>query len=326
MTHSNETDRRTFLQLAGNAAAVAIISLVSSCASEEKTKGNNPIACRDTHLREVDAPDSWQAMKKIGISGVEVNVDFDRTCSSLFHPDKKYSILTEQGVTELGNDVRKNEVEITAFCLLNRFDERPEEELAWVKDTIEASKKLGVPTIRIDFMPRRMRDREEYMKFSIEMGKRIVEPLGGTNIRLGIENHGSTTNDPEFLDALFEGVGSDALGLTMDTANFYWYGHPLDRLYTIYQKYADRAWHTHCKSINYPEEMENAERKMGWEYGKYCCPIYEGDIDFKKVVSILRSVGYAGDYCIENESLGKFPKEQREEVLRKEAEFLKRLI
>ena len=30
-----------------------------------------------------------------------------------------------------------------------------------------------------------------------------------TGIVFGVENHGKTTNDPEFLDALFAGVGSN---------------------------------------------------------------------------------------------------------------------
>ncbi len=322
MTSSYTTDRRTFLRATGVGFAVAATSPGTLFAAGK----GNLIACRDTHLREVDASDSWNAMKKIGITGVEVDVEIDRTCPYLFHPDKKYAVRTEGDIGQLEEDIEKNEVKITAFCLPNHFDERPEEELSWINDMIEVSKKLNVSAIRIDFMPRKIKDRDEYLKFAIEMGKKITDCVDGTNIRLGIENHGSTTNDPEFLDALFEGVGSDALGLTLDTGNFYWYGHPLDSLYTIYEKYAKRAWHTHCKSIDYPSNVENIKRRMGWEYGKYCSPIYEGDIDFKKVISILHAADYNGDFCIENESLGRFPKEQRQEILKKEVDYLKGLV
>jgi sugar phosphate isomerase/epimerase len=65
---------------------------------------------------------------------------------------------------------------------------------------------------------------------------------------------------------------------------------------------------------------------MGWEYSKYCCPIYEGDIDFQKVVAILRRAGYRGDLCVENESLGKFPEDERAGIVKKEIALLERLV
>ena len=64
---------------------------------------------------------------------------------------------------------------------------------------------------------------------------------------------------------------------------------------------------------------------MGWEYGRYCCPIHEGDIDFGKVAAILRRADYRGDLCIENESLGKYPEAERADVVKKEAALLRAL-
>ena len=83
--------------------------------------------------------------------------------------------------------------------------------------------------------------------------------------------------------------------------------------------------HTHCKSIRYPDDKKNVKREIGWEYGKYCCPIYEGDIDFKRIAGILRKAGYRGDLCVEDESLGRFPQAERGEILKKEIALLKRL-
>ena len=65
---------------------------------------------------------------------------------------------------------------------------------------------------------------------------------------------------------------------------------------------------------------------MGWEYGKYNSPIYEGDIDFRRVLKLLRKAGYKNDLCIENESLSKFPAAQRREVLAKEVRYLRKLL
>lgn len=65
---------------------------------------------------------------------------------------------------------------------------------------------------------------------------------------------------------------------------------------------------------------------MGWEYGKYCCPLYAGDIDFARVVVILRRAGYRGDLCVENKSLGRFPEADRAGILQREITFLRQLI
>jgi len=272
----------------------------------------------------VKAATSWEAMKKIGVTGVEVEVNFDMKCPNLF-PDDNVSLASLQSIKRIRNELSENGLHISAFMMANRFDERPEEELQWVSKVVAACKALQVRAIRLDVVPRKIK-REEFLPFAISIGKRMVELVENTNIGLGIENHGHTTNDPEFLEALFNGVGSEKLGLTLDTANLYWFGHPLDDLYGIYEKFAARAFHTHCKSIRYPEEKRNVRRERGWEYGKYNCPIYDGDIDFKRVVSILKAANYEGDFCIENESLGKYPQEQRENVLKKEADLLRSLI
>ena len=320
----NHLTRRGFLQLSSSGLLAAGV-LPGAALASSAGSAKNVIACRDTHLQDFGAPDSWSAMKRIGVTGVEVLVDPDRTCRSLFHPDKKYSIGSPRGIAALGNDLEESGLVITAFCTANHFDERLEDELALMNDVLEACKKLNVNAVRIDVVQRKIKKPEEFLNFSISVGKRLTEPLRGTGVRYGIENHGTTTNNPAFLDRLFDAVKSDALGLTLDTANFYWYGHPLDDLYGIYEKYAPRTWHTHCKSINYPEDQRNVRRKMGWEYGKYCSPIHQGDIDFERVISILHAADYKGDLCIENESLGRFPEEEREKILQEEAALLSRL-
>lgn len=90
--------------------------------------------------------------------------------------------------------------------------------------------------------------------------------------------------------------------------------------------FAPKVKHTHVKNIAYPPEMREQQRPIGYEYGRYVCPIYEGDINHSIVVDILREAGYDGDLCIEDESLGKFAPEERRSVLQRDAEHLKALI
>lgn len=282
------------------------------------------IACRDTLLKAAKQPDSWSAMKELGVTGVEVEINSELGCPFLEHPQRKYGLATSSAIATLKDDLTKSGLVITAFLMHNRFDERLAEELQWTKKLVDAAANLDVGVIRIDVVPRRMR-REEFLPFAVKVCKQLCDIAEGKAVRYGIENHGSITNDPEFLQQLFDGVGSPHLGLTLDTANFYWYGHPLNELYRIFERFAPRVFHTHCKSIRFPQDKRDVRRPMGWQYDRYCCPIYEGDIDFGKVVAILRKAGYGGDLCLENESLRKYPDRQHADILKKEIALLKRL-
>lgn len=286
------------------------------------------IACRDENLRQIGEADTWSAMRAIGVDGVEVQVNRDGTCPHLFVGGRGFSIATPREAQSLIDEVCSRGGTVTALCLMNEFDEHPvDEEVAFVGRAVDVAVALGVPVIRLDFLPRRMKEHyDEYVALSIEVGRRIIEATAGTPIRFGVENHVTTTNRIEFLRALFDGVGSERMGLTLDTANFYWFGHPLSKLYDIYQEFAPRTCHTHCKSIGYPEAEREKQRPMGWEYGRYACPIDKGDIDLRRVIAILREAGYQGDLCIENESLGRATPEERREVLAAEAAYLRGLL
>ncbi len=283
------------------------------------------MACRDAHLREVGEADVWSAMRAIGVEAVEAVVDLDGRCPGLFHPERTYAVFGEEAVASLAEELRQQRLRISAFCLLNHFDERADEEVAFVRKVAAAAGRLGVPAIRLDVVPRAITDESAFLEFAIGIGKRLVAETADAAVRFGVENHGGTTNKVEFLKAFLEGVGSERFGLTLDTANFYWFGYPLSKLYEIYEALAPITCHTHCKNIAYPGGERERQREKGWEYGTYCCPIDEGDIDFERVAAILRKHGYRGDLCIENESLRRFPPERHREILSREAALLRRL-
>lgn len=283
-----------------------------------------PLACRDVHLKATGLADAWSAMKELGVTGVEVVVDDDLACPSLHHPSRRYRIATAEDRKVLGADLQEAGRTIAAFCLHNRFDERLEQEIAWVGNVVRAAEQMQVKVIRIDVVPRAV-SKDAFPAFAVQTCKRLCERVEGGPVRFGIENHGTTTNDPAFLDRLFDGVGSKHLGLTLDACNFYWFGHPLSSLDDIYTKFASRAFHTHCKNIRYPEDRRETHRPVGWEYARYTCPVGEGDIDYRKVVRILRTAGYAGDLCLENECLSKFPASEHGAVLKREIAALRQV-
>lgn len=325
MNSSFELSRRSLLQ---GAAGLVLSSAAVQAAPKTETPSvrSKPwiVACRDRHLTVTGKPDSWSALKQIGAAGIEVEVGIDMGCPALYAPNETYSLATPSGIAAIKDKLAEQKVVITGFLMHNQFDSRLDEELAWMKKLVKAGQELDVKVIRIDIVSQKTKG-EAFQAFAAKLCKQLCDITEGTSVRYGIENHGKVTNDPEFLQKLFDAVDSPYLGLTLDTANFYWFGHPLDDLYKNFERFAPKVFHTHCKSIRYPEDKKNVKRPMGWQYAKYNCPIYEGDIDFQKVAAILRKAGYNGDLCLEDESLEKFPEAEQAEVLKKEIALLKSL-
>lgn len=325
MTTSLLSNRREFLSRTACAAlAVSLPGAVSFARAAGESK-SLAVTVRDPSLKATGQPDCWSAMQMLGVDGVEVEVNEALACHSLYHPERKYSLATEDGLKLVKDEFQKHGKTITSFCMHNRLDERLEEELAWAKKLVQACVALRVSVIRIDVWARKLAG-DAILPFSIKACRQLCDLAEGTPVRFGIENHGRLTNDPEFLDKLFDGVGSSKLGLTMDFMNFYWFGHPLDDVYRICEKFAPRAFHSHCKNLRYPDDKKNTRRPLGWEYDRYVAPLYEGDLDYQRLAGILRRAGYQGDLCLENECLSHFPKDQHGEVLKKEIALLRRAV
>ena len=318
-------NRRDFLEGSGRLlAGVGAASLLAGTAAGAEPKRALAVGCRDAHLKETGEKDCWSAMRAIGAEVVEATIGEDLSFRGLFHPDREYTAATPAGIGQLAADMKAADKRISAFCMFNHFATRPDFEVEWCAKVARAAKALGVKAIRIDVVPAKP-GAAEFLPLAVKTLTRVIEATEDTGVAFGIENHGNTTNDPEFLKPLFDRVGSKRLGLTLDTGNFYWFGHPLSKVYGLFEAFASRVFHTHCKSIKFPEDRRETKRPMGWGYEKYTCPIYEGDIDFRRVVKLLLGAGYANDLCVEDESLGKFPAGQRGGVLAKEVRYLKDL-
>ncbi len=319
------SDRRQFLRdsarlAAGVALAPCLARLGSAAAPAALLAG-----VRDVMLPKAEMTDCWKAAQSVGAESLELTIQDDLSLAALFHPEKKYSLATPEDVQVLAADVKAAGLRVGGFCMANRFEERPDFELQWCAKVAQGAAALGCKAVRIDIRASKRPTPELVEVVLVPLLKKLMAQTEATGVSFGIENHGRVTNDPDVLQALFDGVGSPRLGLTLDTGNFYWFGHPLSKLYQLYERFAPRVVHTHCKSIQYPEELREQQRTMGLEYAKRCCPIDQGDIDFRRVVSILKQAGYANDLCIENESLKRFPEEERGPIVAREIAHLKSL-
>lgn len=282
------------------------------------------------HIVLAGWPSIKQGLDALGFDAVELT--FDRDCS--VHPidapgAEHIKLDTAEGIDILKKQLDANQIRVPAFLMANNFANPDFDfEVNWTINAIRAADALGIPAVRIDAMMHGEEEAspEENIRVFAEAMHRVLDATSDSKVDLGIENHGYQGNRPEFLEAVFAAVGSPRLGLTIDTGNFYWYGHPLSRVYEIIEQFAPRCKHTHAKNISYPVEMREIQREVGLEYGKHVTTIPEGDVDHKRVVQILKAAGYDRDLCIEDESLGKFPREEWPAVLKSDADYFRSIL
>ena len=285
------------------------------------------VSVRDCMLPVMGKADPCEALAALGLSAVELTVARPTSVAWVAAGEKKtFSLAARKDVAALKAALSEQKVMASALLMANDFSSDDfEGEVKALTVTCQAAEQMGVPAVRIDLVPHKGgMPEDQFVERCADATRRAIAAC--SDVDLAIENHGSTSNRPEFLEKVFGATGEKRLGLTLDTGNFYWYGHPLKQVYAIMEKYADRVYHTHVKNISYPAEMRNTRREVGYKYGEYVCPIYEGDVDHKRVVAILEKVGYARDLCIEDEGLGKFSEAERRDVLVKDAQHLKSLV
>ncbi len=258
------TRREMFAASGGLAAGLAVVALQRPAPAADQKKPALCLGCRDGHLRDTGEKDCWSAMAAIGAGGVEAGLRDDMTLPGLFHPTRRYSLASPAEIEALRADVKAAGRRITALCMSNRFDERPDFEIEWCGRAARAAAALGVAAIRIDVVPQH-RAKADFLEFAVRTLARLVQDAAANGVAFAIENHGSTTNDPDFLLPLLKRVGSPRLGVTLDTANLYWFGHPLAKVYAIYELLAPYVRHTHCKNIRFPEARreESPTRGLG---------------------------------------------------------------
>ncbi len=252
-----------------------------------------------------------EALSYFDLRGVEMVVGKDYSVRS-FQPtadQPKLFLNNDADVETLGRQIKGSGITITGFLVHNDFNspDMPKE-LDWVTRVVEVAEKLHVNALRIDAImgggdtiP--VEKRQDMFAVAC---KAILDRTPRSRVALGIENHGLQGNDPVFLNGLIQRVKSRRLGMTLDVGNFYWSGKPISEVYKILEQLAPYAKHTHIKNINYPADMRDKQRPLGYEYGKYVCPIAEGDLDMKLIVGFLKKARYSHDLCIEDESLGKY--------------------
>jgi sugar phosphate isomerase/epimerase len=283
------------------------------------------VAIRDMLLDPVSLDELAKKVKALGLEKIELWMEREMTTGW------KEALSGEQKQKEFAKRVKMAGLKICAGIVSTHLaNENAEPEIAYAVNAARLLSVMGVKIMRIDVAANEPDKKElqwqEYLQRSVKTVKKCVELTKDIKTEFAVENHGLISNRAEFLKELLDRVGSQRMGLCLDTGNFYWYGYPLSKTYEIMEELAQHVKHTHIKNINYPFKISEEQRKTGYEYEKYVSPLKEGNIDLARVVKILKGKNFNGSLCIEDESLGKFPENKRIEVLKEDADFLKSLV
>jgi sugar phosphate isomerase/epimerase len=284
------------------------------------------VSVRDAMVPVNEGDSFFTALRDLGLNAVELEVRPDGSLPNLVENGASaFSIADAAGLERLKERLAAENVSLSALLMGTDFSgDEADRHVEWAIHTTRAAHQLGAPAVRIDTATRNSELSVAQIRDNfVRRIRRVLDATQETGVGLGIENHGRISNDPQFLEEVFAAVPDARLGMTLDTGNFYWYGWPLEELYGILEHFAPRARHTHVKNINYPPELANRQREIGYEYGQYCSPLDEGNIDIRRVVHIRRDAGYQDDLCIENEALGKYPAEERPNIIRRDAQTLR---
>ncbi|NLO32772.1 MAG: sugar phosphate isomerase/epimerase [Candidatus Hydrogenedentes bacterium] len=287
------------------------------------------VSIRESSLTQNTFATTQEGVAYLGIQSIELSLDRD---FSVHAPDKEEKVIlaSDDDVRAFRARSESHGVHICAVLTACDFSAGDKESnVSWVVRAIEIADLLGAETVRIDSAMSKERELDferRVQLFSYALSE-VLARTPNSSITLGIENHGFQGNNLAFLLNIFQEVGSDRLGSTLDLGNFYWRGYPLSEVYGIISVLAPYTKHTHVKNINYPEEMREVTREAGWQYGRYACPLDEGDIDLEKALGILAKAGYRGNICIEDESLGKGKtNEERIAILKRDVDHLQAII
>jgi len=280
------------------------------------------VAIRDDIVSWIGFKDVVAGVKDLGLKSFELNVGRDLKSKAGF------DLSTEKSRKDVVNTLKSKGVQICALLVANNFaKEDAEAEIKWVVDSCVAASSIGADAVRID-SPHRAPNAtmEQYTERTVKCVREVLERTKDLEIPLGMENHGVVGNDRNFVREVLETVNSERMGLTLDAGNFYWSGYPLSEVYEIIESFAQYAKHTHFKNLSFSKERQQIRRQPGEGYPKTGAPLYSGDIDLGWVVKKLKKSGYDGDLTVEDESLSNFPQEQRVDIVRKDIEFMKRLV
>ncbi|MBN2327123.1 MAG: sugar phosphate isomerase/epimerase [Candidatus Omnitrophica bacterium] len=326
------------LNLSGNSIfyslsiGIMLAAIFGNTGQAADSPGWNVMVCNPL-LRQLEMESTWEAANAVGVDAIELGVNSDLLCSSLYvGKERPYRLDTPDNAMKLRRAAQKNGLQTPVICAPIGLDPSLEHSSApaWTKTLIQNAHYVGAkliyfPIVAGNFSTPEYED-DLFVQRSIALLKELSAFGKEHDVIVAIENLSVYWNRPEILRSVMGAFQADDLNLCLDPINFYWYGHPRAKVYEIVREFIPRARHFHVKNVAHPEEMREAVRTPGWEYGKNSVPAADGDLDFKEILTWLHESGYQGAVSIEDDSLGHYPVEKRADILRMDVSYLRRII
>jgi len=238
---------------------------IASCAYSYRQylTGENP---------EMTMEDFARVCAELGLDGVEL--------TSYYFPsgcDDTYLRALARECFLLGLDV-------TGTAVGNTFTLPPgdkrDEQIAMTKTWIDNGAVLGAPCIRVfaGGVPDGYTE-EQAMRFVVECCQECADYGAERGVMVALENHGGVTATADQILAMVEKVDSDWFGVNLDTGNF-----QTEDPYGDIARVAPFAITTHVKTEMHPAGGDVEE------------------VDFPRLVAVLRGVGYRGYLSFEYEA------------------------
>ena len=107
---------------------------------------------------------------------------------------------------------------------------------------------LEVKILRVDGgWPKEGVEESQWFDLMLEGFSRSLPAAERQGLLMALDNHGLVTNDADLQVRLFQELGSDSIGANLDTMNYRWAGHSLDKVNEFYATIAPYVLHCHLK-------------------------------------------------------------------------------
>lgn len=176
----------------------------------------------------------------------------------------------------------------------------------------ELSVEENIPEFKRVFTPILQKAEEKGIKIAIENCPMMHgHPFRGINIAYA----------PKIWEMMLEEIPSPSLGLEFDPSHLLWLG--VDYI-KVLRQCVEKVFHFHAKDTEILEETLEEETIFGKGWWQYRIPGF-GEIEWEKIIHILRENSYQGGFAIEHED-PVFSGERRKEGLRLGYKYLHRYL
>jgi inosose dehydratase len=132
----------------------------------------------------------------------------------------------------------------------------------------------------------------------------VIEECRPLGLRVSFHHHAGThVETPQEVDCLFSLFAASELGLCLDTGHYVYGGGDV---LAYLEKHVSRVWCVHLKDVYANKMAEARQKKLNFHdavrHGVFA-PLAKGNIDFSRVLSLLKKGNFDGWLVVEADVL-----------------------